>query len=339
MKVKREEFLALLTEATIGLSKKEILEQSNCFIFHKGLVLTFNDEIFFSCESPLDFDAIVPAEDLLKILTRLPDEEIDVRLESNEMILEGKRRDVGITVEAELHLPFDAVPSPGKWLRLTPDLPGMLQQAARTCGSDETQYKTTCVHVTPDLVEASDNYRIFRADLQTGFNSEILIPASSINTLSKIILKRVNVGEGWVHFTTGARRLISIRCSHETYHEGIEEMLVVEGTEISLPKNLGEMIGRAEVMNITGYDARISLTIHENLLQIMSQKDGGWFREKKRIKYSGERLRFDVHPQFMAEVLERTHKIIIGSSKLKLEAEGIQFVVSLDMEDTGDIPF
>jgi len=339
MKVNREQFLKTLNGASIGLSKKEILEQSNSFVFYEGKIITFNDEIFCSSDSPLEFDAVIVADDLMKILSRLPDEEIDIDLKGEEMIIKGKRRTAGITCASTVHLPFEAVPSPDKWTKLVPGFGKMLQQASRTCGSDETQYKTTCVHVTPDLIQACDNFRFLRVDMETGLDQEILIPASSIGTLNGITLKRASIGEGWIHFKSDAKQLISVRCSHEKYHTGIDELLEVQGEEITLPKNLAEMIGRAEVMNKSGYDARISITIEEGKLKILARKDGGWFREEKRIKYEGDSLVFDVHPQFLAEVLERTHKVLVGQNKLKLVSEGIQFVVGLEVQGEEEAPF
>ena len=341
MKVNRKEFLVLLTEAQIGLSKKEVLEQSNCFVFTEGKLVTFNDEIYSASESGMDFDAIVIADDLMKILGKMPDEEVDINLKGDEMIVTGKKRSAGITCAAELHLPFEAVPVPGKWGRLKPEFHGFAKQAARTCGSDETQYKSTCIHVTPEHVESCDNHRLFRAEGETGFKEPILIPASSFSALNGLTLKWVSVGEGWVHFTTSTKQVISLRCSHEKYHDGLESLLSINGEEISLPKNLAEMIERAEVMNKSGYDSRISIVIGGGKLKLMSRKDGGWFKEEKKVSFKGDDISFQVHPQFMAEVLERSHKVTVGQNKLKIESDGVQFVCALDMpEDNKDeIPF
>ena len=53
--VNREAFLHQLESVQAGLSSKEMIEQSSCFAFIKGKVVTYNDEISCrqKCEVPL----------------------------------------------------------------------------------------------------------------------------------------------------------------------------------------------------------------------------------------------------------------------------------------------
>jgi len=44
MKINRQEFLDSLEMVKAGLSPREFIEQSSCFAFKEGEVLTFNDE-------------------------------------------------------------------------------------------------------------------------------------------------------------------------------------------------------------------------------------------------------------------------------------------------------
>jgi len=343
LEINRAKFLTLLSEASIGLSKQEILEQSNCFVFTNDQIITFNDEIYSSVKSPLDFDAIVPAKDLLKIMAKIPDELLDISLDGGEIIIKASRRKAGLSVSSEIHLPFEAVPVPGKWSKLPPGCQDYMIQASQVCESDNSQYKTTCVHVTPDMIQACDNSRLFRAELkETGFQDEILIPAASIHQIKDLKLKEVSLGDGWVHFNTYSGQILSIRCSHESFHQGLDELLKIDGDELKLPGNLADMIDRAEVMN-EDKTSEMNITIKDNLLILSSRKDGAWYKEKKKIKYTGPLLNFNVNPKFMVDVLKRNHKVTVDLHKMKLESEGIQFVVSLSIptsEDLyGDVPF
>ena len=336
MKVNREEMLKIFKVARIGTTAKELIEQSDSFIFKEGHIYTFNDEIMVKGPCPLGFDAAVPAGDFENILTKIPDEEIDITLEKEEVIIKGKRKKAGITCLLDIRLPFNTVPKPTDWKKLPQEIEGVLQQAARTCGKDMTQPLSALVHVTPKRIEASDNFRIFRQDIPTGFPGEILLPASSIGTLSNLTLRKVSMGKGWVHFRTRGRQIISIRCNHSKYHkkEDVDRILELKkGKKIILPENLDKIIQRTEVMSDSGYDSQIQVLIKEGKLVVTSRKASGWYEEKKKIDYVGNKIEFFINPNFLVEILQRTKEVKIGDGKLKIQIENIQFVVALNASE------
>lgn len=333
MMISRGVLLAKLNEASIGLSNKEILEQSNAFVFKNGVLTTFNDDIMCKVESPLDFNAVVAAADFLDYIGKVPDEQLEISREGNEVVIKGKKRKAGITCSTDVLLPIESVPAPTDWKRIEDGTPNALQQAARTCGKDETQYLTTCVHVTADYVEASDNYRFLRVDGATGFPDRVLIPASSVEKLEGLEIKKVSVGKGWVHFRTASKATISVRCDHQAYHKGVEKLLAMEEAEdLTLPSVLGEMVERAEVFTGAHYNDTVEVRIGDSELTIEARKDTGWSRERKRIAYEGRELTFRIHPKFLVEILKRTRDVKVDDRKIKIEVGNIHFVTSLSMK-------
>jgi hypothetical protein len=329
MQIDRKKTLSTLKLLSIGLSAKELLEQSNCFVFSGESAVTFNSETLCRTKSPFDFDAVLIADDLIKLLEKFPDDELEIIKREAEVVIKGARRSAGLTTTAEVHLPFDSVPKPEKWLKLADGVGAMLQQAARTCGTDETQIRTTCVHITPKLIEACDNYRLFRATLDTGITEEILIPASGVKALKGLDIVRVSVGKEWAHFRTKDNLDISIRCYHDSYHQGLDKILKVEGHKIKLPDNLGEIIARAEVMQIGGNDPEITLLLEPGELTLSARKESGWFKERKKINYSGDVLTFKINPEFLIEILVQTRTVIVNEKQMKIETENIAFACVL----------
>ena len=345
MEVERELLLKRLQKASVGLSRKEVQEQSNCFVFANGTITTFNGDIMAVVKSPLDIEAIVTADDLIKLLSKFPDEKIKIIKKEKELIIKGKKKKAGITCFAENLLQVDNVPTPKKWGKLSADTVDMMKQAARCCGKDDQQYIATCVHVTPDLVESCDNFRLFRATMKTGFTKEILIPASFVTTISKFKLEKVSVRKGWTFFESKNGHMFALRSSHEEYHDSVDKLLEMEDAhEIKLPNNLGEIVGRAEVMKDDELDPQITLSISEDKLKITSRKDTGWYRETKRIKYSGEPFEFIINPQFLMDMMKKTRKVFVNSERMKIEDKDIQFVTCLvrqqeEYVSEDDIPF
>lgn len=342
MKISRGELLAKLNEASIGLGQgvNKTVAQSDCFIFttidENPTLITFNDEIMVRCPSPLDFDVIVQATELLAILARIPDDEITVSLINGEFRIKGKTKSrvAGLVTQAELAMPLDQIAAPGKWHRLGEGAARLMQQAAYVCGDDEAQYLATCVHVTPDRVEACDNKRMFRADMATGFPGEILLPASSLHELEGLEILKVSIGEGWCHFKTSGGGVISLRCSHEPYHAGLDAVLeMTDPVKLVLPAELKDIVQRAEVFQDAKFNTRIGIRLSDGLLTITSRKESGWYREKKGIEYAGRDIFFEIQPQFLCEMLERTRDVLVDDRKMKAESSGVQFVVTLSVKE------
>ena len=61
MKINREELLNQLESVLPGLSTREIIEQSSCFVFMNKEVITYNDEISCSHKSRLDIEGAIVA--------------------------------------------------------------------------------------------------------------------------------------------------------------------------------------------------------------------------------------------------------------------------------------
>lgn len=343
MKVKREELLTALQFAKLGTSLRgEMLEQSNSFVFVDGNVVTFNDEIKTTSHSPLgDIEAAVIADDLLRLLEKLPDEEIEVGIKKgkkgHELSIKGKKRRAGVTCFAEITLPYDEIPKPEKWSKLGEGVVEMLQHASHICGNNITDELTTYVHVTPDYIEASDNRRLLRADMETGFPEECLLPAKSLKVISSVDIRRVSVGEGWVHFRASNKGIISIRCSHQKYHKDMDKVLNMGDNPqaISFPANLAELVGRAAVMLDTEGGGYIQVELDDGQLTLSSQRDTGWYAEDKRVKYSGTPLSFYIKPTFLQQLLERTRKAEVSEDggKMKITADHIQFLTALVLPD------
>lgn len=351
MKLQRASFLRQLSEASLGLSKKEVLEQSDCFVFTEGTIVTYNDEIRAEVPCGLDFAAAVRAENFVKMLQKFPDEEVDILCKKSEIVIKGAKKSAGVSCVREILLPHGSVPAPGKWKKMPKGIPWILKQAARTCGRDETQPLATVVHVTPDRIEACDNFRFFRYDGETGFDKELLIPSASLvpcadhfwkfpgpsGAVADLPVSRLSVGDGWVFFRSKDKSVLSLRCLHSKYREGMDNLLEMDKPQkVKLPASLPEIIDRASVMTEWGYESRVSIDIVDGVLAISSRREGGWFKERKRVKYDGPPIRFEIHPGFLQDVLKRTRTVEITEGKMKVTVDSVQFIVYLQITNEND---
>ena len=352
MLIARGALLERLNEARPGLSTKEVLEQSHCFVFSEGTLLTFNEDILVRTTSPVDFTAVVNAADLLGLLAKLPDDEVDIDLVEGEIRIKGmgspnkeggpsarksSGRRAGIAAATDILLPLNTVPIPEKWSRLGEGALGGILQAAKCCGNDEAQYLATCVHVTPELAEGCDNLRMLRWTGPTGFPSDCLLPAGSVNALEGMEVKKLAVAEGWCHFRVSSGAEISLRISSEPYHSEIDQVLKMKKPEkLLLPANLKEIIKRTEFAFGADADPVVTVALSEDLLTIRCRKEGAWYKERRAVEYRGRRLEFDINPQFLLEILERTREVAVDESKIKIAYDNIEYVATLTAKENSD---
>lgn len=330
MKVEREKLLKTLDVAVVGTTPREILEQSNCFVFTEDSLVTFNGEIFTKAKNPVpEVVGAVPAEDFRALLAKFPDDVVDVRVKRGEVRVRGKKKEAGLTVLEGVRLPYGGVPGPGEWVEPPPELLPTLLQASRVCGKDDSQPRTMDVHVTSGLVEACDNYRLFRSTMETGVPRELLLPAASISAVGTLAFSRLSTHGGWLHLQRKGGHRVSLRCSSGDYPNVSTLLELGDARKVRLPGNLSDILSRASVMQ-DSTDALVSIKITRGELVLRSRKDTGWYQESREIKYDGEPFSFDVNPEFLEEVLAKTRTVKVSKSRMKIEAGEVVFVVALD---------
>lgn len=335
--IDRAQLLRVLTTASVGTTKKELIEQSNCFIFTQEHIISFTGEILTRCTNPLPhIRGAIPAEEMVEMLAKLPDEQVGISLRDNEIRIKGAKREVGITCMKNVQLPYSEVPRPHRFETIEDPLMGTLLQAARVCGRDETKPMTTTVHITgAGCVEACDNYRLFRSILPPSGSGDVLIPASSVEAIGGLILTHMAVRKGWIHFCNKYDHVVSLRCVEGDYPDLSGFLKMKDPHKVRLPSNLSDILSRAEVMQDSGFDAMVSVEIASGALTLKARSDSGWYRESKSIKYDGSPLRFQVNPTFLSEVISKSNKVTISGKgdRLKIESGETIFVVALEVPE------
>ena len=179
---KRMELIKTLNELKCAVTENETIEQSNAFVFQNKKIFSFNGEILAAVDYDIGVqkDFAVPGSKLLRILEKFPDDEISIELKGNELFIQGKNKRAGIAIFEEILLPFNEVPKPKQMKKTKEEFFHSLLQCARVCGKNHTDPRTTHVHVSSNLIEATDSYRVFRVDIKTGFTNDFMIPADAI---------------------------------------------------------------------------------------------------------------------------------------------------------------
>lgn len=335
-KIEREALLQQLESVQAGLSSREVMEQSSCFVFQNGTVQTYNDEIACKQDCVLEMTGAVQAEPLLGILRKMTEGTILISSTEEELVIEGKGRKAGIRMEQEILLAVDGIEQPSQWTDLHEEFTEAVQIVIQCAGDDASQFRLTCVHLTPDHIEASDNFQVSRYTLETSLEESTLVRRDSIKHIIELGMTQFCETESWIHFRNPANLVLSCRRYADEANDfpDLSPILDFKGEPTSLPTGLGEAVEKAEVFSSESTDEnQILISLKAGKLRIRGEGNFGWFTEIKKLKYKGDGLSFRISPKLLSDLVERHNECEITSDRLKVEGGNFVYVTSLSISE------
>lgn len=334
----REVLINALDSISPGLCDKPTIDQGTCFIFSDGNVFTFNENVACSRPVEIDIEGAVPSKTLMALLRKLPDENLTIRTDDNRLTIQAKGRRGSIAIEPEILLPISAIESPDNWQPLTnPETFCEAIQAGVQCaGSDENQFLTICVHITPHYVEATDNMRAGRFKVETGIPENVLVRADSIAAVPTLGLTEFALTETWLHLRGESGLVYSCRRWPDSFHN-LTPHLEATGARVTLPKGLGDAVDRAavfarEAATEKATTARVAVDIRATdggRLRVRGESAAGWFEERKTVKYSGPPISFLVTPELLRSLLDTDNKCTVSERVIRVATSNFVYVASL----------
>jgi hypothetical protein len=319
MEVKREDFLSDLEAVKAGLSPREFVEQSSCFVFQNGWVMTFNDEVACRKKVGIDVTGAVQSSALLTILQKIQDEDLKVRENADhELEFRGKGKGFGIVMDAEIYLPIDQVEKPSEWFKLPTSFAGALDLVQHCVSKDENSFLLTCVHIHPDYIEACDNLQIMRVACKDVVEEPILVRGSSLLQILSLRMSKVALTKSWIHFTNPDGLIFSCRRYDEEYPD-LATLLDFKGHPVTIPKGVKDAAERAEIFAVDkSGEPLVHVTLADDRICITGDGLSGWYRELRRINYQGQKLEFLIAPQLLKHISENLNDASISAKKLKV---------------------
>lgn len=337
--VNREQLLNELESIRPGLSPKDIIEQSSCYVFKDGKVMTYNDEIACTLDSCLDeIEGAVIAEPLISVLRKIPAETVDIEVDekTSSLLIKAKKRKSGIRMEQMILLPIDNVEKPKKWVTLPDEFSDAVDIVSQCAGHDETEFVLTCIHIHPDHIEACDNYQLSRYTMKTGIKKASLVRASSIKHIIDLGMIEFSESDTWVHFRNAGGLVLSCRRQLEDYMS-LDKLLVCEGSLTVIPKGLSVAVECADIFSSENADNnQVTVDLspkNGGQLRITGEGASGWYKEVKKLKYTGPAMKFKIAPKLLAEIGKRHNECVISIDRLKVDGGKFVYVSCLGKAD------
>lgn len=334
MQVDRKELLACLTLAKPGLSSKERVEQSTNFIFMKGALITYNEDIMIKVSLPeafADFHGAVRAEELFSILNKLTKDDLDVSIKDGLLVIKAGRSVSGIAMEAEVKVPYKEIMkefNKSASVKIPSSLISAMVRASYCAAKGLQILKLSGVHVHKGKISSTDNFRIFQTRVK-GIKElpEFVLPANCLKTLSTYEPTSIGLSSGWAFFKNKQDVLFCVRLidlSDDPYPD-VSANLEVEGTELLLPKGILEALDKADIFAKSvalETDRYVEITLKDSKMIVKGDGPFGWYKESIALKnYKGEELSFLAHPEFLRDIVPYVQTAIIGSQVIKFAGE------------------
>lgn len=329
--INREDFLHELESVQPGLSPREIIEQSSCYIFKDGKVMTYNDEVACRRLSLLPLTGAVPAGPFTSILRAMVEETIEVEEENGELVLIGKKRKAGIRKEQEILLPVDKVEKPETaWVPLSEGFLEAISLVQHCASQDESQFNLTCISLTADHIEASDGIQAARVKIKTGVSTPFLVKRNSLKSIVSLGITEFAESPSWVHFRNPDGLVLSCRRYLEAFHD-IAGQYNVKGSSITIPKGLGEAAKKAAIFSSdnSGEDNVVQIELRPNKLRLKGIGALGWFSEIKEIVYSGPEMSFQIRPELLIDITSKHNEAEITEGKMLIRGTNWRYITCL----------
>ncbi len=340
MRINREEFLKQLESVIPGLSVKEIIEQSSCFIFKDGTVNTYNDEIACSQKSLLKIEGAVPAMPFVSVLRKLKEDELDLDVNDSgsQILIKAKSKRSGINMEQDILLPIEAVDKPKGWKRLPDNFADAIAIVQPCAGSNDAEFAMTCVYITSNWIEACDNHQVSRFRIKTDVEKSILIRKESLKHIISLDMVKFSETKHWIHFRNSDGLVLSCRHWADEYpSDDLSKVLQMKGEPLTLPKGLKEAVEKAEIFSAeNAEDNNVIINLKKGKFKITGKGASGWFTEIKKSKYEGKSLQFTIPPKLLVELVQHYNDCEVSENRLKVSGGKFVYVTVLGRvgEDT-----
>ncbi len=331
-KINREKFLNQLESVLPGLSTREIIEQSSCFIFKNKKVMTYNDEIACTQKSDLHIKGAIPAMPLINILRKLQEEELDITASKKEILIRGKKKKSGITMDSEILLPIDSVEIPKKWKKLPIDFADAISIVQQCAGKDESRFDLTCVHLHPDWIEACDAEQTARYKIKMPLKKPTIIRKESLKYIVSLDMIKFSKTKNWIHFKNSTGLILSCRrwVHSASNFPDFTKLMKIKGTKTTLPKGLVEAVSKAEVFSTENVEEnQVEIDLKKGKLKITGKGISGYYQENKKVKYNGEDMSFRISPSLLIDLVNRHNTCEISEDKLKVVTGKYSYITVL----------
>jgi DNA polymerase III sliding clamp (beta) subunit (PCNA family) len=357
MKVNRKEFLQLLNRLLPGVSVRDLIPQTQCFIFNKGEAFTFNDCVCIKIKTALQLNCAIQAKELYLLISKIEDEEIEIEQKGNTLVIATDTgqgtisiQDIAISIS---HIP-DPLHSKIKWIPISEDEWNQIYQGLSVCvhtvSSDYARAKLTCVHFKKNKIESSDGNNVTLFEVDSAPSESFMIPEGAVRALLQFdsfdqygVVHKKDSPLKYVFFMdTDSGMVLSFTTYDELYlnfeKQGIYKLCELKGEHIQFRiRSMLSAVERARIFTKDmEFEEKIHISMDSNCITIQGQGEKGKWKEKMRSRHKGKEVSFQIPPSTLLYLLkdrEFTEGVLVDYNKILFKQDNLTYITMVQVEE------
>jgi len=331
MLLNRREFLSALEATLPGVSSKESVEQSSCFIFSPNKITTFNDEILCRQDTPLEITGAVPHKPLLEIMRKLSEDEIAITATEKELRIKGAGRRMVVRLSTEILLPSGIVEEAHQWRDMCPAFADALTLVAGCAAKDNDRFELNCVHLTPTTMQACDESQLVQYRVDTGLSAPTLIRKQSCMAVQGLGVAASAESDNWLHWKTYTGLVLSVRKYDKEYPDlsGVVDM--PSKGSLMLPAGVMEALDRASPFMASTSTGKAGIVrLEPGKMIIRALNHDGWYEESRELDYDGVPVSFGINPKYASNLIKHGLPCELTDNALRIRGESFIYALALE---------
>jgi len=350
-KIDRKELLKALQVIKPSIPTNEDPDINKRVVIQGRVVIGFSEELIMICPIQKKLSAkpiVAPYDELVALLASSHSSEVDITVKDGKLTLLDGTVKVVLVVETENML-FEDLESietllgelPDELPEYTEELNGAIKLCAYSASKEAAQRVLSCVHVKDTTVEASDDFRISRCTLSKAFDGDVLIPAKACKHVIKFEPTGYYVTDTWILFEKDIgdeNSAFVLSRQVDLNYNSVDEFLTVKGKKCTLPKQVARSISQVSVLATGEFDIEksIKVEIAPGNVSIVAESDKGLAEsiiESTEVSWKGKPVAFYTNPEFLAEILDKTNTMTVGSNSVLFKYDNFEHVLCISQKE------
>lgn len=329
----RKKVLEILKTIKPGVASKDLVESMKYFFISGTEIVSYNDRISIQHPFVTPFKAFIKADSFYNVMAKSTVEKITMEKFGDNTIAvtaKGLKVNLPVVIDEEVVSRIRTIGASLKgaeWEVLPEKFKECINLCSFAASKSESESTLSCVHIDKTLCIASDNNRIAVADMGKIMKG-MFIKATEVKNLVGIDPTLYAITKAWLHFKNEAGCIFSIKRIDGGYPNFLPHF-DFEGDRVDLPANISEGTDLASIFTSETEQPAIIITIEKNKCILVVKTEGGSLDFSTDIKYEGNKLQFNINPDFLLEMMKYSTAIVLTEGKAKLETDNFSLLTSL----------
>lgn len=344
----RTNFLEALKFIKPGVANASIVEQSDLVLMDDDKIVSYNDEIAISHPFDIGITGGVSADELIKLLQKLPSEDIKINEAEDEgetqLSISCKDSD-GEVIEAGFYMATDiTIPNLGideldddDWFELPSDFIAGVNFCLSSASNNIEAGMLTCINIEGNTIMSCDNFQATKYEMKDEIDDELIlnIPKDAAKNLAQYRPTEVAKNDGWIHFRNDVETIYSARIMDMDY-PNVKGLFATKEDDddlvsMTLPKELKKTLLRAEILadsDEKSGNKQVAIKSKKGKLTVSGNGPAGWVTETVKTSFKGNLPEFWICPTLLAAILEIAQEGKLNEQVILFEGKNFAHVVA-----------